>query len=219
MERLETLATLRGYWPQGTNAIVRKHLVAAAVLTGILTAAGCSSEPANDGPLVLNNGAPVGSSELCSPATGGERGHTLSAEIENTGGESTLVTDVSLLESESAEIIEAVLVPIAEPDPQTGEIHSIPANGTGYPALWSEVQHDTKLSAYYIELEKRVWGARQPLVGSTIEPGDTWNMVLGVVATNVPARLKAVKVEYRDSSDETYESLSATSLSIKNDCR
>lgn len=176
---------LRGPVKRGWNirALTRVRVLplavamAAALISALAACQSGGGSPASDGPLT---GGPLGSPSGgfdCAPARLG-RPVTFGDEQFTNHGHATVALDrVALLDPLKERLTAAVAVPGLL---FVGVTNSWPPRYSGIP---------------------RTWKYRRPVRGFRLEPGKSFNMVLGVAATGIPrARSRGMVIYYHDSA-------------------
>ncbi|MCP2236296.1 hypothetical protein LY41_002115 [Prauserella halophila] len=105
-----------------------------------------------------------------------------------------IITDVSAVGAQGFTIINAVLTP------KNGAV-----NGVEYPPGPKERKGSE-------------WDQRVPVEGATIDPGESWWLVVGLRAEADRAEMERVQVDYRDAAGTRYRYVAASSYSYVPDC-
>ncbi len=172
-------------------------LAVAAVLVATATAA-CANEVRTDGPLQfgsqeseLRNGEIAEPSVLiCEVSSDTELRQTVNhTVITNWGDDAVTITDVSLVEPNNMELIEAALFAVPEPT-SSGGVALFPSNGVGYPPKGDE---------------GRLWDRRMSAEGAVVEAGAQWSLAVGLSSHTPTASMKRIRVEYIDEDGQRYE--------------
>ncbi len=152
----------------------------------------CSDRVYTDGPIGKSHDAPR--AEWCVPHEDGKTTITANnGHLPNEARVPITITDVSAVGAQGFKIVEAVLTP------ENGAV-----NGAEYPP----------------EPEKAgpTWGQRVPAEGATIEPGESWWLVVGLRAEAEHAEIEHVQVDYRDDAGSRYRFVAGVSYSYLPDC-
>ena len=194
-EGLPTPTTLRIFLPdfEHMRRRSREGIASSAVLLVISAAlmAGCGNEGQQ-----LDLGQ--GEFNLCVPAPADPGVHVIFGDVflQHSGSELIKITNVELVESQNLELIEAALVELAAEDALVG------------------LRYTTTLDD-----APEGWKDRTAAIGSTLEPGDSRNLVFVVAKTGGElGSANAVRVHYDSRDDAAWQETNTRMLVSDGPC-
>lgn len=167
----------------------------AVVLVPALLLVGCANEPSDDGPLEMG----TGSNSICYEYNDSEAMSTGTyAYVTNRGDRELEVTDVSLVNAENLELIDAVLMPMQE-----GRV-SLFGSDSSWPPTPA--------------LQDWNWPHREDAVGSRLEADEQLSPVIGFRVNARDGSFDAVRFDYVDSDGREYFARSSVEVLVQEDC-
>ncbi|OQO89433.1 hypothetical protein B1813_21060 [Saccharomonospora piscinae] len=166
--------------------------VGPALVVVLIATNACSDRVHTDGPFGESRDEPHAA--WCVPHEDGKTTITANnGPLPNEGKVPVTITQVSAVGAQGFKIVDAVLTP------QNGAV-----NGAEYPPAPEHAGPS--------------WERRVPAEEATIDPGETWWLIVGLRAEADHAEIERVQVTYRDDAGSNYRFLTGSSYSYLPDC-